>query len=232
MISFIIPCFNEEALIIRCIRSIEATAKDVEHEILVIDNASTDNTATLAAYVGAKVLYEPNKGVTRARQLGFVHAKYDLIAFIDADNELPEDWLHYALIAMQPNDVVAASGPVIYKELYLPKRLISFLFYCSAKLFHKMWPMIQGGNFILRKSALKQAGGFNTDIEFYGEDTDTAQRLSKVGKIVFDLDLWVYSSARRMIEEGMLRVGVRYIINYFSIWFFDKPWTTEYHDHR
>lgn len=232
MISFIVPAFNEEALIVNCIQSIIREAGNITYEIIVVDNGSTDQTAELARLCGAKVISEPTKGITHARQTGFEVAKYDLVAFIDADNELPPDWLDYALQAVVPVDVVAASGPVSYYELRLSKRLISFLFYLIAKCSHQLFPMLQGGNFILKKAALKKAGGFNTEIAFYGEDTDTAVRLSKIGMVKFDLDMWAYSSARRLDSEGMCKTGGRYIMNYVWIWLFGHPWSSHYHDIR
>jgi GT2 family glycosyltransferase len=128
--------------------------------------------------------------------------------------------------------VVAASGPVNYFELGRSKRILSFFFYLLAKGSHQIFPMIQGGNFILKKSALQQAGGFNTKLDFYGEDTDTAIRLSEIGKIKFDLNMWVYSSARRVKNDGLFILGSRYVLNYFWIWVAGKPWTTDYHDIR
>jgi glycosyltransferase involved in cell wall biosynthesis len=232
MLSVVIPAYNEELLITECIRSIKQSLKSIKYEIIVVDNGSTDNTALLAKEAGAIVLTECRKGITRARQTGFELASYELVAFIDADSILPEDWLNYALPAVEKIDVVAVSGPVVYYELSKSKRIVSFVFYCFAKIFHFWLPMLQGGNFILRKQSLLQAGGFNTNIEFYGEDTDTAVRLSKIGKIVFDLDMWVYTSSRRMNEEGLFVVGCKYILNYFSIWLFGEPWNIKYHDHR
>ncbi len=232
MLSFVVPAYNEEALIAACIQSIIAEAGSVEYEIIVVDNGSTDSTAEVARSNGATVVLETRKGVTRARQAGFEASKYDLVAFIDADNEIPEGWLAVTLASMNPAKVVAASGPVSYYELGLTKRLVSFLFYCIAKGTHQVLPVIQGGNFIVDKDALKEVGGFNTSIDFYGEDTDTAVRLSKVGKINFNLGMWIWSSARRMEREGMVTTGVRYIGNYFWIWLVGHPWSVTHNDIR
>jgi glycosyltransferase involved in cell wall biosynthesis len=232
MISFVVPAYNEEALIAHCIRSIQRAAGNIRHEIIVVDNASTDRTGEIAWAASAKVVPEPTKGITWARQAGADLARYDLIAFIDADSELPAGWLDAALSAIQQPGVVAVSGPIVYDELSLAKRIIGFAFYCVAKAAHLIWPMLQGGNFLLRKEALRRAGGFNTAIDFYGEDTDTAVRLSAIGKVKFDLGMWIYSSARRMQEEGMARTGGRYIINYLWIWLFGRPWSAGHHDHR
>jgi glycosyltransferase involved in cell wall biosynthesis len=231
-ISFVVPAFNEEALIGRCIQSIIQEVGTLTHEIIVVDNGSIDDTVEVARQAGAVVISEARKGVTRARQTGFEASKYGLVAFIDADSILPTNWLGFALAAFNDPNVGAVSGPVIYRELPWYKRVVTAAFYTIAKVAHLVSPMLQGGNFVLRRDALQCAGGFNTDIDFYGEDTDTAIRLSKVCKIVFDLDMWVYTSARRMTEEGLLVVGARYIANYVWMWVFGNPWSTEYHDHR
>ena len=133
MISFIIPAYNESALIERCIRSIRREADNLSCEILVVDNGSTDDTVKVAMLAGARVIFEPRKGVTRARQTGFEKSMNDLIAFIDADSVLPPGWLNRALQAIE-GDAVAASGPVVYFELPLRKRLVGFVFYCLAKI--------------------------------------------------------------------------------------------------
>ena len=233
MISWIIPAYNESALISRAIDSIHRECENwINYEIIVVDNGSTDRTAEIARTCGATVIEEPAKGVTRARQKGLEAAAYNIVAFIDADNEIPPGWAVCAIWALQLHKAVAASGPVVYDELPLRKRVVVAMFYSLARLIHMIAPMLQGGNFILRKDKMIEAGGFNTALDFYGEDTDTAVRLSKVGKVRFELGMWVWSSSRRFDREGMTRVGTRYIANYIWMWITGKPWTVEYRDHR
>ncbi len=69
--------------------------------------------------------------------------------------------------------------------------------------------MVQGGNFILRRAVLDQIGGYDTSIEFYGEDTDVARRVSEVGRVRWTFALPIYSSARRMKGEGIVVTGLR-----------------------
>ena len=67
-ISIVIPAYNEEKYIGDCLRSIVATRTDEILEIIVIDNASTDDTAMVAQqFPGVHVVHEPQKGLTRAR---------------------------------------------------------------------------------------------------------------------------------------------------------------------
>jgi GT2 family glycosyltransferase len=92
--------------------------------------------------------------------------------------------------------------------------------------------MVQGGNFVLRREALEEIGGFNTAISFYGEDTDIARRILKVGKVKFTFDLRMFSSARRLKHEGMVTIAARYTINYFWTTFRKRPFTEQYIDIR
>jgi glycosyltransferase involved in cell wall biosynthesis len=232
MLSFVIPALNEEALIGRCIESIRQECADWRYEIIVVDNGSTDNTVAIATEHGATIVIEPRKGVTRARQRGLEAAVYDIVAFIDADNEIPAGWAPCAIWAMHYHKAVAASGPLVFDDMRLFKRIVVGFFYTLGRMMQAVAPMLQGGNFILRRDKMIEAGGFNIDIDFYGEDTDTAVRLSKLGKVRFELGMWAWSSSRRFDHEGLTRVGGRYLLNYAWMWITGRPWTLHHLDHR
>ena len=76
------------------------------------------------------------------------------------------------------------------------------------------------------------AGGFDTTISFYGEDTDVAKRLSRIGKVKWTFKLPVYTSGRRLVAEGVVQMSVKYTINYLWITWFGKPYTKTYIDIR
>ena len=231
MISVVISAFNEEALMGACLHSIFKTV-NVPVEVIVVDNGSTDATAEIARKYGAIVIHEPRRGIIFARSAGQVAAKYDLVAHIDADNVLPPGWIYAVQKAMRDPAVVACSGPLYYDGLSFPKRIITEAFYFFAHVAHKFLPMIQGGNFVMRRSAFRQIGGFDTSIAFYGDDTDIAVRLSKVGKILFVSNMWIQSSPRRVQAEGLTVTGVRYIANYLSVHLLGKPWHETHNDIR
>jgi len=92
--------------------------------------------------------------------------------------------------------------------------------------------IVTGGNFVAKKSALLEMGGFDRSIEFYGEDTDNARRLRKVGKIKFLNDFEMKASARRLNGEGVIQTGSRYLLNYLSIIITKKPALKKYSDIR
>lgn len=241
-VSFVIPAYNEERTVAACIEAIQTeagrTSNDVE--ILVVNNASTDRTRTVAEEAGARVIDEPRKGLARVRQTGFEHSSGEIVANIDADVLIPLGWLDIVIVrfARDP-DLVALSGPFVYHDLSLPSRIATRLFYWAGyfvskvgTLFTGRGAMLQGGNFVIRRSALEKAGGFNTAISFYGEDIDAAQRMYTQGRVEWNFRLWVNASGRRLREEGVIRTGIRYALNYFSVAFLGTPATKEHRDIR
>jgi glycosyltransferase involved in cell wall biosynthesis len=90
-ITVIIPCYNESQSIARVIRNFpieQLKRNNFDLEILVIDNASSDNTARLAKIAGARVIVEPKKGKGNAMRTGFANIPQDTdyVAMIDGDD--------------------------------------------------------------------------------------------------------------------------------------------------
>jgi glycosyltransferase involved in cell wall biosynthesis len=242
-ISFVIPAYNEENYLPACLESIlEQTATLPQPaEIIVVNNASSDRTREIAlSYPGVILVDEPRKGLTYARQAGFCASSGDLIANVDSDSRLTPGWIAKVLEAFD-NDpsLVALSGPVVFYDLPPRQRVSVHIFYMLAFLVYavnryvvRAGSMVQGGNFVLSSKALKSIGGFNLSIPFYGEDTDIARRMNRIGKVQFTFRLKMFSSARRLKNEGMLRIALRYTINYLWTTFRKRPFTEEYLDHR
>ena len=235
-LSFVIPAYNEEACVGKCLSSVlrEKERSGLDVEVIVVNNNSTDRTKDVAlSFPSVSVVDEPQKGIVRARQAGYRAAHGDIIANVDADNILPDGWIERAFREFSENsDLVALSGPVIYYDLSRIVNIQVRLFYrlgYAANLFNrhvlKKGAMLQGGNFVVRKSALDAAGGFDTSIDFYGEDTDIACRMSEVGNVKFSFSFPIYSSGRRLAEEGIFSTGCRYAINYLWTVCFRKPFT-------
>jgi glycosyltransferase involved in cell wall biosynthesis len=85
-LSIVIPAFNEEKYIGDCLKSCLKFAPANLREIIVVDNASTDRTAEVARGYGplVRVVSQPKKGLTHARQAGFEAAQGDIMMSIDA----------------------------------------------------------------------------------------------------------------------------------------------------
>lgn len=91
--SVVIPLYNKEATVERTLRSVFGqTVQDFE--IIVVNDGSTDNGPMVVEAIGdhrVRLIHQENQGVSVARNLGIAEARYDLIAFLDADDGwLPE----------------------------------------------------------------------------------------------------------------------------------------------
>src|ERR1700757_2666964 len=115
LVSFVVPAYNEEALIGSCLASIQAEISRTRctAEIIVVNNNSTDGTRRIASSVpGIIIVDEPQRGLVQARRAGCLAARGKLIANIDADTILTEGWLRTALREFERNPKLAAlSGP-------------------------------------------------------------------------------------------------------------------------
>lgn len=110
-ISVVVPARDEEDRLPRCLASLAAQTR-LPDEVVVVDNASTDATARLAAAAGARVVHEAERGIWPAAAAGYDAATGDVIARVDADTVLPPDWLARveALLADDPG-CAAVTGP-------------------------------------------------------------------------------------------------------------------------
>ena len=213
-------------------------------EILVVDNASTDGTARVAAEriaaardAGAvlRVVTEPHKGLTRARQRGQLEARGAIVAWVDADTEMPPGWLERVgeHFAASP-EVVCVSGPYRYLEQARFQRGLVRLYWLGLAM-PSYWftgYLAVGGNFAVRRDAVERIGGFDESIAFYGEDTNIARRLASVGKVVFDLKLEMPTSARRFAAEGLCRTAFAYASSFVSEVVLKRPVIDRYRDIR
>jgi glycosyltransferase involved in cell wall biosynthesis len=242
-VSFVVPAFNEEK---RLAKTLQAILAEIERagcvaEVIVVNNASTDNTGTVAAaFPSVIVVDEPQKGLVKARRAGFLRATGELVANVDADTIVTEGWLSRVLQEFHRNPaLVGLSGPYIYYDVSTSVRVAVRAFYVMGYGFYMLnrfvlraGSMLQGGNFVVRRKALEQIGGYNPTFSFYGEDTDLACRLHAVGAVKFTFALPAMSSGRRLLEEGLVKIGVRYAMNFVWATFVHRPFTDDWIDVR
>lgn len=113
LISVIIPAFNSEKIIERCIKSLTSQSfPRKKFEIIVVDDGSIDKTADLAKKSGAdSVISIPNQGIWDARRVGVESSKGKFVATIDADCEVLDDWLN--IISKELGNNYAITGPLL-----------------------------------------------------------------------------------------------------------------------
>lgn len=199
-VSVIIPAYNEEQRLGRCLEYFRLQVEPAD-EIIVVDNNSTDKTAEIARKYGARVVRESIQGMIPARNRGFNEASGDIIARTDADTHVPKDWIKkIKQTFLQNKDIIALSGPAMFYDIPQFSNISDWpskvFFEAFNKAFHH--DFLFGPNMALRKDAWRKVKDDvclnDKDVH---EDIDLSLHLAQYGKIKFDSDLVVSSSARR-----------------------------------
>jgi len=203
--SVIIPLYNKAAYIERAIQSVLSQTFQ-EFELIVVDDGSTDNPFVQLSvisqqlsvdapeiYKKVRVIQQQNQGVSTARNNGVKLAKYDYIAFLDADDSWEPTYLEEmnGLIATYPNAGIYGSGYFIVKngkkriapigvEKNFDRGLINYCQVYSKTLCMPLWT----GATIIRKSIFDLENGFNPRLKL-GEDFDLWIRVAIKHTVAF-----------------------------------------------
>ncbi len=136
-ISIIIPAYNEEKRIRNCLKSILSQDNSLLFEVIVVNNASCDNTIEVIKSINfpIKIVEEPKQGLTIARNSGAKVAKGDLLVFLDADVILPNNWLKNICGIFKNNPrLVCISGPYKFYDLPSKYKIIEFMIFKLRKI--------------------------------------------------------------------------------------------------
>ena len=173
---------------------------------------------------GVRVVQESRKGLVIARERARQEARGDLLVYIDADCRAPAAWLARIERRFQAApDLVALSGNYRFYDWDWWGRLLIRAYDYSlgpathvlAKHILRIGVVFYGGNFAVRRSTLERIGGFDTTIEFHGEDTNVGRRLFSVGRVDLAYDCYLHTSARRYNAMGkaVFRLYVRNFVS-------------------
>ena len=243
LVSFVVPAYNEEALIGSCLTAItaEVSRTGCQAEIIVVDNGSSDGTRRIAlAMPGVKVVDEPQRGLVQARRAGCLAAEGEYIANIDADTVLAEGGCETALAEFAHSaDLVALSGPYIHYDLPTPARLVAAGFYRGVYIVHLLSRVVagagsvmQGGNFIVSRSALERAGGFNPIFDFTARTPSWRAVWLRSERSNSPSLCRPSLQAGDFAGEGLFRVLLRYSANYLWTHLFKRPFSADWLDFR
>jgi glycosyltransferase involved in cell wall biosynthesis len=240
-ISVIVCAHNEAQYLAPCLHSLLAQSRPPD-EILVVNNASTDATRAVAEQIPqVRVVDEPRKGLVVARETGRLCAIGEVLVYVDADCRAPLTWLERIerRFARDPH-LIAVSGPYRFYDWDWWGRLLIRAYDVTlapatqllVKHILRIGTIFYGGNFAVRAEALRRIGGFDTSIEFHGEDTNVGRRLFAVGRVGLFHDCYLYTSARRYLAMGTGAVIRLYVRNFTSEILYHRPKDTTHLDVR
>lgn len=204
-LSIILPAYNEAERIYENALQVHATLKDIDHEIIAVDDGSTDATwseiqRAAAACPQIKAVQQiPNQGKGRALFHGFAHASGDLLVFLDADLEIAPENVRTLMSKMEQTnaDVVIGTKASDRSQFPLARRIMSAAFRKTVSfLFGLNVSDTQTGIKLFRREVLE----------------DVIPRM-RVSRFAFDIELLVaalrfgYEIAEVPVQVAYLRRG-------------------------
>jgi glycosyltransferase involved in cell wall biosynthesis len=209
MISFIVPAHNEAMLIGSTLEAIKESAHHAAepHEVIVVDDASTDDTPQIALRHGAHVLPVNFRRIAATRNAGGRAAVGQLLFFVDADTMVTPPAVHAAIRAVRAGAVgggaaVRFDGPVPLYAAILERMVLPVLL--------PLLQMAPGCFLFCTRQAYLAAGGFDEELA-WSEEVHFARCLQQQGRFVF-LRETVFTSGRKMRAHsalGLLMVAFR-----------------------
>jgi glycosyltransferase involved in cell wall biosynthesis len=180
-ITFVIPAHNEEKLLEATLRAIRSAAEGIGRplEIIVVDDASTDRTAHIAATSGARVQSVNLRKISAVRNAGAKIAQGDTLIFVDADTLVTQAVLNAALAAIEQGAV--GGGSRIQLDDQAPRWGQIFTWLITTVMIRLG---LAAGCFVFaRRAAFEAAGGFDEQY-FATEELHLSQALKRQGRFV------------------------------------------------
>ncbi len=230
----IIPVFNAEKFIYKCLDSvIKQTYSNIE--IIVVDDGSTDNSAEIIRKIGDRrvnLLNKKNKGVSNARNEGLKHVKGEVVVFVDADDYLEPQYIETMVKAMEISNsdiaicgynTVNEEGKVIDTFPLNDKRIApireGFLSHeeCIVGILQHNSMASSLWNKLFRTSILKQIA-FNEEL-YIGEDLVFLAEYLKKSNVIYFVENRLYNHL--LNSSGAMKSMAGKCI-------FDKKWISEW----
>lgn len=225
-VSVIVPAFNEEKNLHHTLQ----TLRDQSYphiELIVIDNNSTDATGEIARQFTSQVFLEERPGYMSAAFRGAQEASGELITFCDADTRYPPDWLERVVsVFMQRSDIVAVYGTCITYDASKLQNIFNWTVYTGLILSSRyLWRFdnTSGFNFVIKRSAYDQAGGYDPNYRRMSPDIQLGRRLRRLGPLVLDVRLCVGTSFRRFQKGGKWKTFISFMKSWVEMVFGGDP---------
>jgi glycosyltransferase involved in cell wall biosynthesis len=212
-VSVVVPVRDGAATIADCLDSLLALTYPSDRlEVLVVDNASTDSTpAILERYADrVRLLHEPSRGSSPARNAGIRRARGEVIAFTDADCRVDPSWLTELVPALSGEGVGMAGGPIFAtRPCNYIERFGERIHDHERAITVCVPPYVATGNCAAKKSTLQAVGGFDP-VFLRSQDADLSFRVWGAGhRLVFAGGAIVYHRNERTLL-GLVREGFQH----------------------
>lgn len=225
-VSVIVPCYNEQKVILNCIDSLRAQAYQ-DLEIILVDDGSTDRTADLIAeaaeaYDNVRSFTKPNGGKASALNLGIERAHGSIVVCMDADSMLLPDAVQQLVGSFTTPDIAAVGGNVRVANRDTVLGAHQAVEYISGLALQRRafahlgcMQVISGAIGAFRRDDLLAAGGYSTDTIV--EDMDITVTLHRHGhRVVYNPDAIAYTEAPERVSD-FLKQRYRWTFGNFQV---------------
>jgi O-antigen biosynthesis protein len=183
-VSVVVCTYNAERTMAPCLESL-AKLNYPDYEVIVVNDGSTDGSLAIAERFGyCKIISQPNKGLSVARNVGAEAATGEIVAYTDSDCVADPDWLNYLVAKMEAADLVACGGPNFPppEDSLIPSAVaVSPGGPTHVLLSDDTAEHIAGCNMAFRRDVLLQLGGFDPVYRAAGDDVDICWRFQDAG---------------------------------------------------
>ncbi|HSD11224.1 MAG TPA: glycosyltransferase, partial [Candidatus Binatia bacterium] len=181
-ISIVIPVLNGQRTIGSCMTSILRTDYPAHRrEVIVVDNGSSDATRSILDRYPVRVLSEPRRGPSIARNRGIEAATGEIVAFTDADCVASQGWLR-ELVRSFATGAAGVAGEILPFPPTTPaERYAARIRHLSPERYLRRatFPFAVTANLSFRRDVFERTGGFDADSPRGGESTDFCTRFSR-----------------------------------------------------
>jgi glycosyltransferase involved in cell wall biosynthesis len=209
VLSFVVPAYNEEWELPATIAAIRKAAQDRQHEIIVVDDASTDATIEVAKAYGAKLVSINRRQIAAARNAGAREASGDILFFVDADTRINDKHVSGAIDALSAGCAGGGARVKVEEKIPLWARA-SLNFFC---VLYFALNLGAGAFLFTTRKNYDEAGGFDESL-FIGEEVYFSIALRKLGrfKILSEPVLTSGRKLRMYSAAQILRHSARVIL--------------------
>ena len=184
MVSVVICAYNAERTMLPCLESLRRL-KYPNYEVVIVDDGSRDRTADIAkGFPEFRLIRQPNKGLSVARNVGLHAARGEIIAYTDSDCVVDPDWLTLMVHTMVDGDFDGCGGPnyAPHEEGRVEACVAAAPGApCHVLVADNRAEHLAGCNMVFTKAALVAVGGFDAQFTSAGDDVDICWRMLDTG---------------------------------------------------
>ncbi len=226
-LSVLVISKNRRDLLHCVLADLRAQQYDGEFEIIVVEETNAPEAPEGVVYVPHPM---KNLGIAYARNLSLEHAKHDVLAFIDDDCRVENDWLSKLVAPLEDEQILGVQGGVVVPEgtnnigwaeslLGFPGGGITRIKQARGKT--QPTQEVSTLNACYRKHIVDAVGGFSEHAKFGGEDYLLAKKVVEQGKLLFNpsalvaheargslIDIWTWFVRRGRAEYDLWQSGL------------------------